>query len=320
MSQEELENQVRDSGSLIERLDKCHEMIGKMCKEGRPPKMTIPVQWHDEDFFISVTLQDAIAAQQVLQPADGDSLGFCELHKTRITTMRMKTEEAIEILNDLFRNPEGITQDQSEAIKISLKALRDVHKFIVANTELAKINSTLIDFATEAAYTPYSDTNYLSLYENLRTQAAVILQDVSAPAFTLVQGTPEQETQSPDFIKVPDFTKPVDIQAFFYNEFGACGCSDLASMINIVKDLLEWTSSDIMERQGFEKLFDGNEGVFYLLAGRLDSLGFSEHGTSIRYAWLTEKGKEFLNALQTIPVEQIENCACEAYDGLSYGQ
>jgi len=64
MSQEELENHVRNSGSLIERLDKCHEMIGKMCKEGRPPKMTIPVQWHDEDFFISVTLQDAIRAQQ----------------------------------------------------------------------------------------------------------------------------------------------------------------------------------------------------------------------------------------------------------------
>jgi hypothetical protein len=64
MSQEELEQRVRDSGSLIERLDKCHEMIGKMCKEVRPPRMTIPVQWDDEDFFISVTLQYAIRAQQ----------------------------------------------------------------------------------------------------------------------------------------------------------------------------------------------------------------------------------------------------------------
>ena len=68
MSQEELEKRVRDSGSLVERLDKCHEMIGKMCKEGRPPKMTIPVQWHDEDFFISVTLQDAIRAQHGVHP------------------------------------------------------------------------------------------------------------------------------------------------------------------------------------------------------------------------------------------------------------
>lgn len=119
--------------------------------------------------------------------------------------------------------------------------------------------------------------------------------------------------------KAPDFTKPVDIQAFFYNEFGACGCSDLEAMINVVKDLLEWMSENIMERQGYEKLFNGNVGVFYLLAGRLDSLGFSEHGTSIRCAWITEKGKEFLNALKTISAEQIENSEGEAYDGLSYG-
>ena len=119
--------------------------------------------------------------------------------------------------------------------------------------------------------------------------------------------------------EVPDFTKPVDIQAFLYNEFGACGCSDLEAMINVVKCLLEWMSENIMERQGYEKLFNGNEGVFYLLAGRLDSLGLSEHGTSIRCAWLTEKGKEFLSALQTITAEQIENCEGEAYDGISYG-
>jgi len=120
-------------------------------------------------------------------------------------------------------------------------------------------------------------------------------------------------------IKAPDFTNPVDIHAFFYNEFGACGCSDLEAMISVVKDLLEWMSENIMERQGYEKLFNGNEGVFYLLAGRLDSLGFSEHGTSIRCAWLTEKGKEFLSALKTITTEQIEDCEGEAYDGLSYG-
>lgn len=56
---EELVKQIRESAPLIERLDKCHEMIGKMCAESRPPKMTIPVQWHDEDLFIATTLQDA---------------------------------------------------------------------------------------------------------------------------------------------------------------------------------------------------------------------------------------------------------------------
>lgn len=56
---EELEQKVRESGSLFDRLDSCHTRIGKMCSEGRPPKMTIPVNWDDDDFFISVTLVDS---------------------------------------------------------------------------------------------------------------------------------------------------------------------------------------------------------------------------------------------------------------------
>ncbi len=66
--QEELEGIVRESGSLVERLEMCRARIGKMCSERRPPKMTIPVQWNDDDFFISVTLKDA---QQCLQPTNG---------------------------------------------------------------------------------------------------------------------------------------------------------------------------------------------------------------------------------------------------------
>jgi hypothetical protein len=65
--QEELEKKVRESGSLEERLLECRRRISVMCKEGRPPKMTIPVQWDDDDFFISITLQDAIAAYQNTQ-------------------------------------------------------------------------------------------------------------------------------------------------------------------------------------------------------------------------------------------------------------
>src|SRR5574338_999661 len=61
---EELEQKVRESGSLSERLESCRARIGKMCKERRPPKMTIPVQWDDDDFFMSVTIQDA---QQCVQ-------------------------------------------------------------------------------------------------------------------------------------------------------------------------------------------------------------------------------------------------------------
>lgn len=47
---------------LIERLKKSRDMIGKMCSEKRPPRMSIPVSSRDEDIFISTTIKDAIDA------------------------------------------------------------------------------------------------------------------------------------------------------------------------------------------------------------------------------------------------------------------
>lgn len=61
MTQAELLARVRAT-PLIERLDKARSMIGKMCAEGRPPKMTIPVHHEDEDFFICTTIKDAIVS------------------------------------------------------------------------------------------------------------------------------------------------------------------------------------------------------------------------------------------------------------------
>jgi len=49
MSFEDLDKQVSESAPLLDRLDECMTRIGKMCSEGRPPKMTIPCQWSDDD-------------------------------------------------------------------------------------------------------------------------------------------------------------------------------------------------------------------------------------------------------------------------------
>lgn len=57
---EDYEKIIRET-PLSERLDKCRKAIGDMCAEGRPPKMTIPAQWYDEDIYISTTLMDAKA-------------------------------------------------------------------------------------------------------------------------------------------------------------------------------------------------------------------------------------------------------------------
>jgi len=60
-SLERIENEIRIV-PLLKRLEHSKVMLGKMCSEGRPPRMSIPPCSIDEDFFISITLQDAIDA------------------------------------------------------------------------------------------------------------------------------------------------------------------------------------------------------------------------------------------------------------------
>jgi hypothetical protein len=63
---EELKQRIRET-PLDERLDNAKRRIGRMCSEGRPPHMTIPVQYDDDDFYISTTLSDAQATIADLQ-------------------------------------------------------------------------------------------------------------------------------------------------------------------------------------------------------------------------------------------------------------
>lgn len=115
----------------------------------------------------------------------------------------------------------------------------------------------------------------------------------------------------------PDFTKPVDVCAFFFNEIHACGCSELDLMIYEVKRVLEWAASDIMTRPDYTKLYHSG-GVFYIVAGLLNSAGLLEHGSSIRCSWITEKGRTLLDALNKFSAYEIEFPDGTAYDGCYY--
>ena len=98
---DELEAQVRKT-SLRERLDECRTRIGKMCSEGRPPRMCIPVQWDDDDFYISTTLADAQRALDALQAqlrqAEGQSQQQAEeavIVFAKYTTLRQLLEDVL---------------------------------------------------------------------------------------------------------------------------------------------------------------------------------------------------------------------------------
>jgi len=67
-TRDKLEALVREK-DLLTRLEDCERRIGKMCSEGRPPKMSIPVQHTDDDFFICTTLRDAIHYYKAVEGA-----------------------------------------------------------------------------------------------------------------------------------------------------------------------------------------------------------------------------------------------------------
>ena len=63
---DELKERIRQQ-SLNDRLEESRRRIGDMCSKGRCPKMTIPVQHDDDDFYINTTLADAQETIAALQ-------------------------------------------------------------------------------------------------------------------------------------------------------------------------------------------------------------------------------------------------------------
>lgn len=111
-----------------------------------------------------------------------------------------------------------------------------------------------------------------------------------------------------------DFSLQEDIQNFFYFErLGWCGCGDPeAVMREICKyfSILDWRDSiRHYEREMYNKLCKkfreafGVESIYdnpllMALAYAMDAAGFTDHGTSIGGAWLTDEGKMFLYVLR----------------------
>jgi len=81
-----------------------------------------------------------------------------------------------------FVGPNGYTQKVCEEdVPALIRELRMVREFVKANIELANLNTTLIEFVSEVNYSPYNDSDCLSLLESLRSRAATILREIEAP-------------------------------------------------------------------------------------------------------------------------------------------
>lgn len=75
---------------LADRLDRCQQIIGTLCAEGRCPKMRIPVTADDEDLVLCQTLEDAATLVSLVREYLACGLTAPEIEKTFELTGRLR--------------------------------------------------------------------------------------------------------------------------------------------------------------------------------------------------------------------------------------
>ena len=117
----------------------------------------------------------------------------------------------------------------------------------------------------------------------------------------------------------PEVLTSLNVKSYLYECFHVCGCSDFRAMIGEICKLLVFHDHAEKPADLYERLYPGSTvGVFYLLAGQLDHLGLTEHGSAMRQAWLTEEGVKLLRFFSTHSAEQVEQASGQCYRGLDW--
>ena len=78
------------------------------------------------------------------------------------------------------------------------------------------------------------------------------------------------------------------------SRLNVCGCTDFTDIEKDIILLLKHFNRDLGNHDLTTILNKVGGTSFYLLGHFLTHVDLVEHGTSIRYSWLTPKGKEFL--------------------------
>ncbi len=91
-----------------------------------------------------------------------------------VTLLRNQAQEIAEEGHDGWGNTMTFAADEIETLR------KHKIELALANAGVADLNATLIEFVSEVNYTPYSDSNYLSLLKSLRSRASAILQDIAS--------------------------------------------------------------------------------------------------------------------------------------------
>lgn len=111
-------------------------------------------------------------------------------------------------------------------------------------------------------------------------------------------------------------------EVFTFNILGLCGCGcpdasrrDIRNYLRIVNlkrkdfstfdDYYKIYIARMKEYFNVESVYDNS--LLQFMAYILDNKGFTEHGSSIGGAWITEKGKQYLSVLEILDLDSDED-------------
>lgn len=87
------------------------------------------------------------------------------------------------------------------------------------------------------------------------------------------------------------------------NETGWCGCGLPEKVWHLLEGMLECLSRHATLEEQRKLISD--EGARYWILYDLDRMKLSEHGGSVDGSWLTDKGREVLDALQEEDIDEL---------------
>ena len=165
-TEEALKERVRKT-PLVERLQDCAKRIGAMCAEGHGPRMSIPPEHFDDDFYICVTVDDAkdrIAHLERLITEDDNARKNAQAVSSDLVNKKRALEDEVAQLTAM----RAVHRDSYEECRgeiVSLKSqlsqrMRDLEEVCQTEVELREELSKLRSLETIASVTDWANKTF----------------------------------------------------------------------------------------------------------------------------------------------------------------
>jgi hypothetical protein len=110
---------------------------------------------------------------------------------------------------------------------------------------------------------------------------------------------------------------PNEVQRFYYEELGWCGCGSPDEVLGFIRDVLQamndWTQANRRDDEAAREAAQARQDALLPRAGgmlvlsylyMLGAHGLTEHGGSVYGSWITDEGERVLAMLSGIDLEK----------------